>query len=279
VNMKDRIKTHFGFVRFPFEKDIPTRDLFQSLDFKEALARLQAALEGEDLALVWGRPGCGKSTVIRAFYTNGIDENKYLKAYVAVPPEAFYPGHLYKNLLEELSVQPPYNVSAAYALLKKTILQTNIQKNRKPVLILDEAQHLCDMTLSALKNLVNFDLDSKNRTLIVLAGQEELPRRLAYDRFLPLHQRIRIVARMDGYAIDETRAYVDHHLKLAGAKTKIFTDDAITEIHNLSGGIPRTINAICFRALFYAASKGSEYIEPGMIRDAWDADNAMPVSA
>jgi type II secretory pathway predicted ATPase ExeA len=274
--MKDRIKTHFGFVRFPFEKDIPIKDLFRSLDFEEALARLTAALDGEDIVLLWGRAGCGKSTVVRAFYHDGIDENRHLKAYVPVPSEPTRPGHLYKAILEEFAIQAPYNASAAASLLKKTILQANTQKNRKPVIVLDEAQHMTDVTLSALKNLVNFEHDSKNLALIVLAGQEELPRRLAYDQFLAIKQRIRIVARMNPLGPDETRAYVRHHIKIAGAKSKIFTDEAITEVHNLAEGIPRTINAVCFRALFYAASKTSEYVEPAMVRDAWNVDEEPP---
>ena len=95
MTMKELIKNHFGFARFPFEKDIPTRELFHSLDFKETTARLQAALEGEDLALVWGRPGCGKSTVVRAFFNNGIDDNRYVKAHIVVPAETFHPGHAF----------------------------------------------------------------------------------------------------------------------------------------------------------------------------------------
>jgi len=276
VNMKDRIKNHFGFVRFPFEKDIPIKDLYRSLDFEEALARLCAALDGEDFALLWGRAGCGKSTVVRAFHHDCIDENRHLKAYVPVPSEPTMPCQLYKAILEEFAIQPPYNSSAAASLLKKTILQANSHKNRKPVIVLDEAQHMTDVALSALKNLVNFEHDSKNLALVVLAGQEDLPRRLGYHQFLAVQQRMRIVARMNPFGPDETRAYIHHHVKIAGATSKIFTDEAITEIHHLADGIPRTINAVCFRALFYAAAKTSEYVEPAMVRDAWTIDDTPP---
>ncbi|HTJ96465.1 MAG TPA: hypothetical protein VL381_03275, partial [Rhodocyclaceae bacterium] len=49
---------------------------------------------------------------------------------------------------------------------------------------------------------------------------------------------------------EETRGYVLHRLKCAGATDKPrFQEDAFVAIHRASGGIPRRINAICDRLL------------------------------
>jgi hypothetical protein len=48
----------------------------------------------------------------------------------------------------------------------------------------------------------------------------------------------------------ETRNYLDHRLKVAGLSgERIFTDEACEMIAELSLGIPRNINNLCFNAL------------------------------
>jgi type II secretory pathway predicted ATPase ExeA len=55
----------------------------------------------------------------------------------------------------------------------------------------------------------------------------------------------------------ETPAYIRHHLQIAGRDTPLFTEDAVTLIHQVSRGYPRTINNICRQALLagWAARK------------------------
>ena len=45
--------------------------------------------------------------------------------------------------------------------------------------------------------------------------------------------------------LDETAGYIRHHLEQAGRTAKLFTDDAITQIHQAARGKPRTVNNIC----------------------------------
>ena len=57
--------------------------------------------------------------------------------------------------------------------------------------------------------------------------------------------------------LTETGAYIGHHLKYAGRADTLFSDDAITAIHQGSRGHPRAINNLAIAALIatYAANK------------------------
>lgn len=55
----------------------------------------------------------------------------------------------------------------------------------------------------------------------------------------------------------ETKTYLAHHLQLAGRADPMFSDDAITLIHQGSRGLPRAVNNLAIQALVaaYAADK------------------------
>ena len=54
---------------------------------------------------------------------------------------------------------------------------------------------------------------------------------------------------MRPFRVEETAGYVLHRLKSAGAKSQIFTDDALAALHELSDGLPRRINRLADLAL------------------------------
>ena len=64
-------------------------------------------------------------------------------------------------------------------------------------------------------------------------------------------------------AMDEThtRGYVEHHLKLAGRKARLFTDEALLQLFVQSGGIPRAIGNLTLTAMFTAASQNKDLVE------------------
>jgi type II secretory pathway predicted ATPase ExeA len=57
---------------------------------------------------------------------------------------------------------------------------------------------------------------------------------------------------MPPLSVDESKRYITHHLKLAGAKEPIFDEKALEAVHEVSFGIPRKIGAITEQALTYA---------------------------
>ena len=64
-------------------------------------------------------------------------------------------------------------------------------------------------------------------------------------------------------AMDEshTRGYVEHHLRLAGRKQRLFTDEALLQIFVQSGGIPRLIGNLALGAMLHAALHAKDLVE------------------
>ncbi len=79
---------------------------------------------------------------------------------------------------------------------------------------------------------------------LILMGQPELLKTLSLSAFKAINQRIEIRFHLMGLAEEETRAYIQHHLKTAGCHNHIFTEEAIKLIHQYTRGIPRKINNI-----------------------------------
>ena len=66
---------------------------------------------------------------------------------------------------------------------------------------------------------------------------------------------------MTGMTADETGSYVRHHLQLAGRDSDLFSEDAITQIHEAARGKPRTVNNICHRRTHRRLRTGKKMVD------------------
>jgi type II secretory pathway predicted ATPase ExeA len=73
-----------GFTRQPFDKNIPTKQLFLSQQIKQLFALLKQLIQRRGIALITGEIGAGKSTAIRAFIDQ-LESNRFDIAYIADP--------------------------------------------------------------------------------------------------------------------------------------------------------------------------------------------------
>jgi AAA domain len=117
------------------------------------------------------------------------------------------------------------------------------------VIIVDEAQDIsCDL-LEEIRLLTNLESSSDKLLQIVLSGQPELEDTLRDPSLRQLRQRVSLWCRTQPLTADQTRAYITERLRIAGARTPIFSNDACQLIFTLSQGIPRLINLLCEEAL------------------------------
>ena len=66
----------------------------------------------------------------------------------------------------------------------------------------------------------------------------------------------------------ETADYITHHLKIAGRTDTLFSDDAITLIHNASRGYPRAVNNLAVHALTAAFAANNSIVDEKAARTA-----------
>lgn len=80
----------------------------------------------------------------------------------------------------------------------------------RPVLVVDEAQHVRSDVIEDLRLLTNYDMDSQSRRCLVLVGQVELRRRLAMALHEPLSQRIVVRHHLTGLTRTKLPLYLGH---------------------------------------------------------------------
>jgi hypothetical protein len=94
--------------------------------------------------------------------------------------------------------------------------------------------------------LTNLETFTEKLLQIVLVGQPELEAKLKQPQLRQLRQRLTLRAKTHPLSLEETRAYVQQRLRIAGSSSgNIFDNEALTAIHRDSKGIPRVVNLIC----------------------------------
>ena len=240
--MRKTILDHYGLSRLPFGKDIDGENIFHTEELSRTAAMLELGIESEDVMLLSGPIGCGKSLIIR-YGLSSLDTNRYQPIYLRgnISGE----GELVKALLRGMKIEPPHSLGKA-----KPAFFSAVEENaRKPVVVLDDAQDIAEEALISIKALTNFDSDSQNRITFILTGQPELRTLLSYSHFDSLRARIRLSHHILPMSLEETGTYIDHSLEIASRKEKLFSDTAKMEIFKRSNGIARQINRICYNAI------------------------------
>jgi len=248
------VMNFYGFARMPFDKDFESSQAFDSPSLANTVAMLSLGVESEDILLVSGPIGSGKSVALRSFIA-ALDQNRFFPIYLR--GLGLSASDLVKSILLALLVEPPYNYAKSRTLYFKSVAE----HQRKPVVIIDDAQDMKEAALLSVKNLVNFNSDSKSKITFVMCGQPELKETLRYSRLASVHQRIHHWVEFSGLSLKDTCEYIDHAVVHAGRPTPIFSDNAKAEIHKRSLGIPRRINRVCLRTLFEGAAQGHTIID------------------
>jgi type II secretory pathway predicted ATPase ExeA len=109
-------------------------------------------------------------------------------------------------------------------------------------------------------------MDSKNPFVFVIAGLPFLISRLRLNQTQPLAQRVIVHYKMEPMDKEEVFRYVGHQLKLAGAVTDIFTEQAQEAIASHSGGWPRLVNNLARTALLLGAQLKRNPIDAETVR-------------
>ncbi|MFY9324205.1 MAG: hypothetical protein WBJ34_01010 [Syntrophomonadaceae bacterium] len=110
------------------------------------------------------------------------------------------------------------------------------EKDYPPYYFLDELQLAAPAFLNELHLLFNFSMNANNPFILVLCGMPSLLNKLSLAHQQPLNQRLIMRYKMQPLSKSEVAAYIDHHMKLAGANHPIFTENAIEAIATVSRG-------------------------------------------
>jgi len=257
----------YNFANTPFSRTIPTKNLYRGNDSDELIERLKYAATRQLFAVVLGDSGTGKTTTLRRFCDETHEQN-YITMYLS--DSKLTPRTFYKSLLEQLGYEPKYQRNEAKRQLHKEIEIMKGMNGVCPVAIVDEAHLLDKDMLEEIRFLMNFKMDSQSPMALILSGQTELWDKLKLQSYAAIRQRIDIqciVGRLDRA---RTSDYISSQLTYAGTDRELFTDAAVDEIFNFSGGIPRLINKAGTESLMFGAQNRKSIIDDRMVKTVVD---------
>ena len=122
--------------------------------------------------------------------------------------------------------------------------------------------------MNDLKMLSNFEMDSRDRAVVLLAGLPLLNSTLRLTIHEPFRQRIVMNYNMEGISKEEGRTYISQKLADAGCHHTVFEEPAVEAIINAADGTPRVINKLCNASLLIGDSSNAATINADIAMQA-----------
>jgi general secretion pathway protein A len=248
---------HFALNAHPFSENPPIQWLLRDSRVEEALARLKFFQQQATIALIIGQTGVGKSSLLRLFL-HELPQNRFHPVYLHLTSS--HANGFLRMIVTTLGEKPKMGKDR----LLLQILE-RIQQNEKCTLFVIDEAHLIDPQVLTDMRLLISSLEQNPSLKILLCGQEGLRQILKRSSHADLVHRITLRVLLQALSKDQTSAYIDNRIAMAGASVKIFEPEAKDLIHDYTGGLPRQINNCATACLIQAASNGQKKISEVLV--------------
>ena len=256
--------TRYGLEFNPFIKN-SKEILVDTSEYKETLFRLDYLSKTKGFGILTGSAGRGKTTALRN-WAKSLNPSLYKVIYSSL--STLTPNDFYRNLVKELGCEPAFKKPDNFRIIQEEITRLSVEKRKTPVIIIDEANYINNAILNDLKILFNFEMDSRDRAAILLAGLPKLNATLGLGIHEPLKQRIVMNYNLEGLSKEKGKLYISEKLKGAGSNQTIFEDAAVEAILNASDGTPRLINKFCNASMLIGDSNKINIINTDIVMQA-----------
>lgn len=256
----------------PFQNVSDARYMYFSDQHQEALARLLYLVEGNKLGgMLVGPYGVGKSMVLESLAKKVRDKGNSRFLLMDASRTGVFP--LAKKILRGVGCSETVYDTAEVLDVVEAICNESRSEPSRLVLAIDEAHLLREAAafeflhlLSNIRLRRNHNSAAEPAVTLILSGHNELLTEAQADG--ALCQRLQMVWRLGPLNHEQTVEYVQSRIRVAGGDMWIFEENALSEAHKASGGIPRVINNICDVAMVMGAADRASKIDATIMRRA-----------
>ena len=259
--------SYFGLRADPFSHAPSPGAYYASSQHTNALDRLTWVVKSmRGLAVVVGDIGHGKSTLARRLL-DLMPEQKFQATMLVIVHAGITGEWLLRHIAIQLGVEQPGESKLEIISQVRRRLMAIHAEGRKAVVLIDEAQMLdARDIMEELRGLTNIEIPGQKLITFVLFGLTDLEEHLALDP--PLQQRVALRCRLESFKADDTHAYVRHRMRVAGAASPVFTNEALDRIQDVTGGVPRLINTLADNTLLELFFMRSRRATPEVVEAA-----------
>lgn len=255
----------YGLREQPFGVTPDPRFLYLSPTHREALASMYYGIDAERgfIALI-AKPGMGKTNLL--FQLLQQFRSRARTAFVF--QTQCTSREFMRFLLLELGceVSPDMDLVSMHELFNRCLLQ-EAHAGRRFIVVVDEAQNLEPSVLETIRLLSDFETPQAKLLQIVLSGQPQLADKLARPSLRQLRQRVSLLSTLKPLPVEEVARYINHRLRAAGRDdNSLFSAAAVKTIAEMSEGIPRNINNICFNVLSLSCALKQKTVDVDLLR-------------
>lgn len=257
-------KSFYNLSEMPFTISTDPRFLWLGEKYREALANLKyGLLEANGYVVITGDVGVGKTTLVNALLDD-VDDS-ILKVNISHP--TLSTKEFFRFLARTWDGPAELTDKTEFLFFFKEFLLKAHAEGKTILLIIDEAHRLSKKLLEEIRLLSNMEHQGTRLINIFFVGQNELKETLMTPQFRALRQRITLFYDIKPLSPIEIVAYIKHRLQVAGGDINIFSEEAITRIHEFSRGYPRLINTLCGRAMLTGYIKDKHKIDAAIVAE------------
>ena len=256
--------SYYNLKEKPFQITADPKFLWLGEQHQEALSTLVYGIrESKGFLLLTGDVGTGKTVLVNRLVSM-IDVAANV---AAIPDPSLETLDFFNCLSDAFEMGRKFESKGEFLAHIRKFLLTAAAKNKKVLLIIDEAQRLNHELLEEIRLLSNIELKNRKLINIFFVGQTEFNNILIESRNKAVRHRIAVRYHITDLSAEDTVKYIAHRLKIAGTSKKVFTSAAIDEIYSFAEGNPRLTNIICDHALLTGYSSDLPIIDADVIQE------------